>query len=62
MKNKRFLLLRELIEAVGHEDEGLFLDLVSGGKITGNRRVCSGLRASSVGEEGPVASGKVFSG
>ena len=36
VQNKKFLLLKELIEEVGHEDKGLFLDLVSGMKITGN--------------------------
>lgn len=36
VKGKKFLLFKELMDLVGHEDKDLFLDLVSGMRITGN--------------------------
>ena len=36
VKGKKFLLFKELVDLVGHEDKDLFRDLVSGMRITGN--------------------------
>ena len=65
VKGKKFLLFKELVDLVGHEDKDLFRDLVSGMRITGNAEPTQlfvvDFKPAQLEDKDPVASCKVFS-
>eukprot|EP00434_Breviolum_minutum_P032259 symbB.v1.2.028531.t1/scaffold3033.1/size83406/1 len=65
VKGKKFLLFKELVDLVGHEDKDLFRDLVFGMRITGNAEPTQlfvvDFKPAQLEDKDPVASCKVFS-